>query len=256
MRDLIIDYLNWDSNFFGLTVGKVDLSVITNSKILNKFRKSINKIDYDLVYIYTGINQLPFPNLDKVILEFVDTQLYLKMDMLSEIKLLEYELITEDNIPENVKINDLYKISDEVAPFSRFYHDPKISKNKVVELYRNFIRNSLNGSFGEGLILDYNNKGEVIGLFSLDTIGGVGKEILIGVKESYRGKGSGERLFYKGLNYWKDKGVQEIKTIVSARNIKSLNFHLKLGFSIYKISNIYHLWIKTDSKRSNNVKRV
>lgn len=244
MRDIKIDTLNWDSNFFGLRVGRVDLSLFKELDVLNKLEKSINEMEYDLVYIFTDIGQMPFVNLDKTMPEFVDTQLHLKMDMPLRIKLLKYELITERNLPENVKVHDLYKISDEIALFSRFYYDPRISKDKVFELYRSFIRNSLNGSFGEGLILDYDANGEVIGLFSLDTVGDIGKEILIGVRGSFRRKGSGERLFYRSLNYWKIKGVKEVKTIVSARNLNSLNFHLKMGFNIDRISNVYHLWLE------------
>jgi len=244
VADIKIDFLSWDSNFFNVKVGKADLSLVRNLNILNKVIKSISKVDYDLIYIFTDIDKMPLIKLENAAVEFVDTQIYLKMNIPSEIKLLEYELIKEGNMPKNVEIYDLYKISDGLASFSRFYNDKNISNEKVVELYRNFINNSLNGSYGEGLILDYNTKGDIIGLLSLDTICDIGKEILIGVKGSCRRKGYGEMLFYKSLSYWKDKGVQEVRTTVSARNINSLNFHLKLGFKVHKFSNVYHMWIK------------
>ena len=244
MTNVRIDFLGWDSNFFGLKIGKIDLSLTKNLNKLNKFKKSLEESDYDLIYIFSDISQMPFPYFNKTTLTLIDTQIHLKMNMPLNIKPLKYELITKDNLPRKVKIDDLFKISDGIAPFSRFSYDSKISKKKVIELYHKFIENSLNGTFGKGLILDTEINGKLIGLFSIDSFDNIGKEIIIGIKKFYRGKGSGRRLFDKSLNYWKDRGVKEVKTIVSARNLDSLNFHLKLGFNIFKINNVYHLWLK------------
>ncbi|GAH07418.1 unnamed protein product, partial [marine sediment metagenome] len=110
--------------------------------------------------------------------------------------------------------------------------------------YYKFIQNSLDGSFGDGLILDIGFGGETKGLFVLGTKGNLGREILIGVKKSYRGKGVGRRLFERSLNYWRDKGIKEIRTAVSVKNLDSLNFHINMGYRISKIDNVYHLWIE------------
>jgi len=247
MENIKIDFLPWDSNFFGLKVGRIDFSSNKESQHFDELGKFIRNSDYDLIYLFTNLGQIPFKLYQDgkdINLKFIDSQIHLEMNIPPEIKILEYGLITKDNLCNYTNIDQLYKISDEVALFSRFNHDSRISKKKVKELYYKFIQNSLDGSFGDGLILDIGPNGEVKGLFALGTKGNLGREILIGVKESNRGKGVGRRLFDRSLSYWRDKGVKVIRTIVSEKNLDSLNFHLHLGYRIIKIKNVYHLWVE------------
>jgi len=245
LDNIEINNLEWDSDFFNLSVGKIDISPMEKIEDLSKLKKLILKSKYDLLYIFSDISQYPLLEFKGISPIHADTHVYLRMDMPSEIEPIEYKLLTVDNISlMNIKVEDLYEISDQIAPVSRFYNDPGIKKKKVIELYRRFIQNSLNGSFGKGLITERNPENKVISLISIDSIDTIGREILIGVNRSYRGKHSGERIFTKSLNYWKDRGIKEIETVVSVRNLKSLDFHLKLGFKIYKIRNVYHLWIQ------------
>ncbi len=239
-----IIFLPWDSKFFGIKVGKIDFSSAENKLVFKKFEELIRQSGYDLIYIYSDISLRPFSCWKNMDSELVDTQVYLKMIM-PKVQLSEYELVTNDNLLNYAKIDGLYKISDDIVPASRFSYDPKISKKRVIELYRKMIQNSLNCSFGDGLILEIGYDREIKGLFVLGTGKNIGKELLIGVKKSYRGKGIGRILFNRGLNYWKDKGVREIRTVVSAKNLNSLNFHLKLGYNISKIKKVYHLWLNS-----------
>lgn len=245
MESVKIDFLPWDSAFFELKVGKIDFPSNKKSLDFNEFKRLIRNSDYDLIYIITDLGQIPYEFYKKsknIDLKLIDSQVHLEMSMPPKIKLLEYELITENNLCKYSNVDELYKISDEIAPFSRFNYDSRISKKKVTGLYHKFIHNSLEGSFGDGLILDVGSDGEINGLFALGSKGNLGREILIAVKKSYRGKGVGRRLFERSLNYWRDKGVKEIKTVVSAKNLDSLNFHLNMGYRISKIKNVYHLW--------------
>ena len=70
------------------------------------------------------------------------------------------------------------------------------------------------------------------------------KELLIGVKREFKQYGIGNILIKKALNCCKDNQINELTTVVSAKNLDSLNFHLKQGFIVKNIINIYHLWLK------------
>ncbi len=239
-----INFVPWDSDFFRMKIGKIEISSTEEKLVFNEFEESVRQSGYDLLYIYSDISLSPMDYLKNVDIRHVDTQAYLQMIM-PKVELFEYELVTDNNLHNYTKIDDLYKISDEIVSKSRFSYDLKISKQKVIGLYRKVIENSLNRSFGDGLILVIGDNREAAGLFALGIDENIGKELLIGVKESHRGKGIGRILFNKSLNYWKNRGVKEIRTVVSKKNPDSLNFHLKLGYNISKIKKVYHLWLKS-----------
>ncbi len=242
--DFKIIALPWDSQFFGVKVGKIDFSKIKDNISFSSLEKFINQNYFRLVYIYFDINQEPISFSRNVDLKLVDIQFQLNMQIPKN-ALCEYELITNENLIDHTNIDDLYKIANELTPVSRFSYDPRINKEKVIELYHKIIENSLNSTFGDGLILDTGNNKMVKGFFVLKTDRKIGKELLIGVKKSFRGKDVGKILFNKSISYWKDKGVKEISTVVSAKNLNSLNFHLKLGYKISKIIRVYHFWSKS-----------
>jgi len=247
MMNIKIDFLSWDSAFFGFKIGKIDFSLGKELLDFNELRRIAKNSGYVLIYLLTNLGQIPFKlyeNNKNINLKLIDNQAHLEMNMPPKIKLIEYKLITEKNLHEYSNIDELYKISDEIAPFSRFNYDPRISKKKVTNLYQKFVQNSLKGSFGDGLILDIGTDGEIKGLFALAIEGNLGREILIGVKKQYRRRGIGRILFEKSLNYWKDKGARKIKTVVSLKNLDSLDFHLNLGYKINKIKSVYHLWLE------------
>ncbi|GAG91296.1 unnamed protein product, partial [marine sediment metagenome] len=59
MENIKIDFLPWDSNFFGLKVGKIDFS--SNKELLdfNEFKRLVGNYNYDLIYIFTNLGQIP-----------------------------------------------------------------------------------------------------------------------------------------------------------------------------------------------------
>ena len=238
----MITYLDWDSTFFGFKIGYIDLTEKFHFSI-EEIINDINKSDFKLIYIYSNISQEIKINSNDIDLNLVDTQLLLSMNIPDNIPATSYQIIDYKNKNDYKKIiGNLFNIAKDISVYSRFYNDKKISKSKVRDLYVEMVQNSINDSYGNGILFELlDNK--IVGLFSISIKESGAKELLIGTEKGLRGKGIGRNIFLKALNFCKDNGVKKITTIVSARNIDSANFHFKLGYNLYTIRNVYHIWV-------------
>ena len=237
-----IEYLPWDSSFFNKKVGKL----VTNIDRLNpQFMKNIESAlvdyEYDLIYFFTKLIDIPrIPNLNLDII-YTDTHVRLGRAVKGIIGKKTYFLI--DKKADFIEsLGDLYKISDQVSKYSRFNKDPKISKEKIRIMYKKMVDNCLNGNYGDGILLELDKNGKVLGILSFsktsnDTI----SELLIGVDKDFKGKGIGKKLINSFLNYAKDVDANSISTTVSASNLDSFNFHIKNRYTVKNIYNIYHV---------------
>ena len=236
---MIIDYLDWDSNFFKKKIGKVELFKDKSNISDINLDKILKNSDYDLIYFFTDIS-LDIYNYISVFRPFlIDTQVYLNMNIPSILRKMDYELINND-ISDMKNLNSIYEIAEEASEISRFYYDPYL-RPYAKKLYRKIIDNSLNKSFGSGIIAD--SEEEPKGFISLLLSNDLSKELLIAVRKEFNNCGIGRILIKKALSCCHDYGKSEISTIVSAKNINSLNFHIGQGFEIKKIMNVHHLWI-------------
>ena len=247
-KDNQLELLPYDSDFFGLKIGKYALTPdgISNFETIKHL---IKKSDYDLVYFFCDVSLSEKISINEFDCQFVDTQLNLKMEIPQDIVKLDFTIVTNNNLSSFTSLEELYMLSDEVAMVSRFSYDKNIELKKVKDLYRRIIDNSLSKKFGEGIILEIDTANRVTGLFVVGSSSiypdcNIGKEILIAVKKEPRVKGIGKKLFCKFLNYCKNNGIKEIFTKVSIKNLNSINFHMSLGYKVFKIENVYHVWLK------------
>jgi len=243
-----LEFLPYDSGFFGLKIGKY---VITPDCAgdFEAVKCLIKKSDYDLIYFFCDALLSEQINMNEFDCQFVDTQLNLKMKIPRETAKMDHTIVTKNNLNSFTSLEELYVLSDEVAVYSRFNYDKNIELKIVKDLYRRIIDNSLSKTFGEGIILEMDAANKVLGLIVVGNSGicpgcTLGKEILITVKEECREKGVGKKLFSKFLNYCKDNDIKEISTKVSLKNLNSINFHMSLGYKIFLVNNVYHIWLK------------
>ena len=128
----VIKFLQYDSDFFGLKVGKIVFPSKTENLSLDEIKELIQKSDYELIYLFVDIRYSHNIILDGLNYILVDSQLNLKMKIPLRIKPYKYNFITHDNLQEYARIEDLYKIAEEVVPFSRFSYDCNIEPKKII----------------------------------------------------------------------------------------------------------------------------
>lgn len=121
----------------------------------------------------------------------------------------------------------LLEIAGEVFNVTRYYHDPIIPKDKADLMYKTWVKNTLEGKFGDMILLWEEKK--VFGLITLDKKGQVP---LVGVSKEARGKGIARELVESALNQFRDWGIKKILVETQMTNIPALSLYQSCGFKI------------------------
>lgn len=234
-----IEKLCWDSDFFGLNIGKVEIDIDNFNPIL--FKEEANDNKFDLVYAFCLQHILPIDKIESAKLDLLDIQLTMSKEFIKDDYLHEpYVLKTSLSDSELI---ECYKIAEEISIHSRFYKESLIGSELTKRLYRKWIDNALNNSFSDGIIVTKNN-GIISGIHIVKTDyqNQIGNCSLIGVNDLYKGKRLGQNLWQQANSYWaNESNIAKTKVPFSINNVGSFNFHLKMGFNkIEEIKYIYH----------------
>lgn len=232
-----IEQLNWDSEFFGIKIGRVIIADKINFDPI-KFTEQVIEERFELVYVFSLNKILPDSKIKMANIELMDIMLTMSKKFNSHGD-FRYELRTELLEEE---LNDCYNIAEEISVVSRFYREEKIGPIKTKKFYRKWIDNALNQSFSDGLFLSKVNQNiSGVHMVKTDEVNGIGHCSIIGVRADYKGQGIGKNLWEQAYNYWTDKNIHKCIVPFSIQNIDSFNFHLKIGFDkIEEIKYIYH----------------
>lgn len=217
-------YLKWESEFFNKKVF-----------LLKQFQEDIskNKLKYDLIESSVKLDE-------KEKIKFLEK---------NDFKLEELSIKFKKKIEENYEINFEYQKADKediknLINFSKFFIQSRFNifgKEKVIEFYSEWIRNSILGSFDDVcFFLKDNNK--IIGLITLKNLDF--NEIRIGlivVHKDFQRKGIGKKLLMIAEDYCiKNKKINLFVT-TQGTNIKAQNFYIKNGFFVSNINVWYYL---------------
>lgn len=234
-----IELLNWDSEFFNLKIGKVNITE-DNEFDWYRFKETADSEKYDLIYVFKYKKMFPLEIILKAELDLVDIQLtmsrsYNKADYLN----IPYDFRTDLNEKEK---NECYTIAEETSIVSRFYKEKNIGVEKTKVLYRKWIDNALNKSFADGLLIIKNENNQITGIHIIKTELKTGKCSLIGVSSSGKGKGVGTKLWQQAFSYWaNNSNIEKCIVPFSLYNSESFNFHLRMGFNkVEETKYIYH----------------
>lgn len=235
-----IEYLKWDSDFFNLKIGKLE---VINESDFNKKEFLIQARDenYDLIYIFKYNSCF----VDQSIFE---SNVYLIDIMIKMSMKLPCENINIDNVEfrtslDKNELEECYDISEQISSVSRFYIEPLIGKDLTRNLYRKWIDNALNKTYSDGIFIEKIND-KIVGLHIIksDYEHNIGYFTLTGIDSNYKRMGIGKKLWYQSFNFWNtNSNIKKIVSPFSFNNIESFNFHLKMGFNkVENIKYIYH----------------
>jgi len=216
----MIQYLDWDSDFFGFKIGKLTIS--DTDKILtcvDEFKK------FDFVYIFstTPLN-ITVPLIDIK----VTFQKYTQKNEVST-KVEEFQSHLHS-------YQELLELAYQSGHDSRFLKDPFFGPTAFQRLYKKWIDNAIADEFTKVLVYVEQNK--LIG-FVTYTIKNDGVSIgLIAVSKEAQGKGVGKKL----IDVVETNLSEDITLTVSTQktNVGACNFYPKLGFEILSTQYIYH----------------
>jgi len=234
-----IEKQEWDSEFFNLNIGKVEIQK-DESFHFKEFKNQISKKNYDLIYIVSIDKMLSNDILNDTKIVFTD----IIITMIKNFNKEEYL-----DIPYKFKvklspkkIQECYHIAEQVSIVSRFNKESLIGSEKTKHLYKKWIDNTLNKSFSDGLFIE--SKSNVINgihIIKTNQMEKIGYFSLTGVRANNKNSGIGSKLWMQSMAYWANESdINFIKSPFSFQNKDSFNFHLKHGFN--KILNVKYLY--------------
>jgi dTDP-4-amino-4,6-dideoxy-D-galactose acyltransferase len=240
-NDYQIEFLKWDSEFFGYRIGRVYLSNL-NPKILLDIKEHSIEYGFKLVYIITNRALLSGFDMIENNLYYVDT----KLNFLAEVTENNIELsgdileISENEVNEN-EWNQLSELSYISGHQSRFKLDQHFEEGKFYDLYRIWLKNSLNKSISDFVFIS-KELNEIRGFITLKKGLNTGKIGLFAVSNKFQGKGIGKLLLNSVLDECFKNNLKFLEVETQFSNLQAKNFYIKNNMKINLSQIIYHLW--------------
>ncbi len=223
-----VNKLEWDSNFFKLEVGDLNLinSVLPNCD------------NFDLIYVKTEKGEeIKIKNFEKT---YTETKIVFRK-FLNGLKNSCNAVFDISEI--DYSIEELNQLAYESGKYSRFKLDRRIDSNKFFELYELWIINSLNKKFADDIFV-YQEDSTIIGFVTYKVTNNYATIGLIAVSPNHQGKGIGKQLIDKVENELFKKNINELRIPTQEENIQACFFYEKLGYKKLEVININHYWKK------------
>lgn len=223
----MIKNLNWDSDFFGYKVGRIDIG--------NEELPLPQMDDYKLIY---GFSNELIPNWEKYLYDKKTTYF---QDLLDESE-FNYTLnITEF---QNQKHNylELLNLAYASGEYSRFYLDKNFKRQEFQRLYKRWIDNSIE-KVSDYKIFVAEDGEKIIGFITVgkknDGLSDIG---LLAVSSEARGKRVATQLIQFAKEFSLKHNLNKLQVVTQLDNTPACKLYEKTGFKIKEINYIYHFW--------------
>ena len=223
-----IQFLEWDSNFFGFDVYAINSN---NKTTIRNQLLQLNKRVGSLIYLYTDIV------VDKELLQkfngqFVGTKVILKkhlweVDSNNYISSLKYKIIP----------SELLSLAIQSGAYSRFKLDKRLPSGSFESLYEKWLYKAIDNSKIETLV--YKESDIIKGFISIE----YSDEAVVGlfaVDETIRGKGIGGILLTEAEFISKSRGYSILQIPTQKENYKACDFYSKKKYKITEEKRNYH----------------
>ena len=221
--------LNWDSDFFGLNIGKLVLS--DEDDFLKPEIEGL--LDYDLVYIFTNHGY----KMPVIGANLVDCKVIYKKSISCNVEANSNVVAFSESKPSP----SLYELALHSGVYSRFRLDNKMPAGSYEKLYRKWIEQSVCKVMADEVLCYYYN-GKIVGMVTVAVKDNVGSIGLVAVDSSCRGVGIGSVLLESVDSYLFGKGVRVVEVATQLDNIKARSWYEKNGYIVDSMTDIYHWW--------------
>jgi len=226
--------LQWDSDFFGLHIGRVDIQTAEDAIGLKRQRENL-KLQFDLLYIF-DLNDVGF-EADGA--RLVDEKILYSKPCEPRKQFHEISLY-KDTQPNG----DLYRLALVSGGYSRFKLDERLPKGSYERLYTRWIENACPKEGTNKQILIFTNVQRVAkGMITIDHTGELGHIGLVAVDTDVQHQGIGGKIMSTLDGYLFGKGVKMLEVPTQKANSDACRWYEKNGFTIQSIIPIYHWWL-------------
>ena len=241
------ELLAWDSAFFGVTIGRLARPVDSDEEMA-MLRAWIAKNRVDCTYCLVGAADAESPGrLESMGARLVDIRITYTRNLLRTP--LARQVASGVRRTTAADLASLEVLAASAHVDSRFFFDPRFDRERVRELYREWIRKSIAGSFATGAVtVDHRDRAAGYVTFSgPERCGaGMGEIGLVAVAEHARGEGHGTKLLHAALLELEEAGATMVRVVTQGRNLAAQRLYQRAGFTTDAVAMWLHLWTPAD----------
>ena len=232
-----LEYLEWDSDFFGYPVGRVvfdDDGLASVDMVFLEIKSS----RYRLVYLFAS------PSVNPLNVKITDKGGVLTDQKVVFSKITEPHL-TFKNVVKEYEFNTpsvrVVKLGLIAGQFSRFRLDKNFMNREFEKLYTRWITDSVSQKIALKTLVALSGQ-ETTGIITLGEKDGYADIGLVAVDSRFSGIGIGTDLVQYAENFAYNLNFNTIKVVTQLQNRPACNLYEKCNFKSESITNVYHFW--------------
>ena len=226
--------LQWDSDFFGLRIGRADLQTKADALELRAMHEELKR-QYDLLYIFDA-NAVEF-EADGA--QLVDEKILYSKPCEPRKQYTEVSLY-QGASPSD----DLYRLALVSGGYSRFKLDERLPKGSYERLYNRWIENACPREGTNKQILLFKDVQNVArGMITIDYQGEFGHIGLVAVDTDVQHHGIGGKIMSTLDGYLFERGIKMLEVPTQKANTDACRWYEKNGFVVQSKIPIYHWWL-------------
>jgi dTDP-4-amino-4,6-dideoxy-D-galactose acyltransferase len=238
----IVKKLEWESDFFGFSMGQ-----FTSNKLDEHNYKEAHKAceDKNIQFLQVLAESHDYDSIRQAELQgfnFTDVRITLELK-LNEIKLKQQETEFSYGLATTKHIDALKIISDGMFKDSRFYFDKNFTEHKVDELFQLWVEKAILGTFDHECFCFFQNEQPIcFGTIRYNSK----KEAslgLLGVDKNFRGKKISNRLLTQMCSFLIKSNIEVFTVVTQGRNYAAQRCYQQAGFRTQNVEFWYHKWL-------------
>jgi dTDP-4-amino-4,6-dideoxy-D-galactose acyltransferase len=235
------EYLEWDSQFFGLRIARLTEPRLTaDSVAAARLWCRTNQIDC-LYFLADSDDAETVMRAQINAFQLVDIRLTLERRLGGAIGLAPAVRLFQP--ADAAPLRAIARVSHRD---SRFYYDAHFARQQCDALYEAWIERSFGGWADAVFVAEW--EGALAGYISCHLASpGTGSIGLFAVAREYRRRGLGRQLVAAALEYFRQNGMQQASVVTQGRNVASQRVYQRCAFLTRSAQLWYHCWFKTDT---------
>lgn len=233
--------LDWDTEFFGFRIARLNEERLTEDKLAHAVSWCRANEVKCLYFLADNRDAATIRLAEWANFHFVDTRVAYEKRFCQSIANVD-EADTCIRLAQPADVPALRVIAASSYTDSRFYNDPGFPRLLCDRLYETWIEKSCSGYADAVLVAQM--QGVPVGYISCHLQNdGQGQIGLVGVAGNVQGKGIGTRLIDAATSWFAARGTDTITVVTQGRNIVAQRLYQRSGFLICSTDTWYHLWL-------------
>ena len=237
--------LDWDSNFFGRRIARVETDRLTSHSLEKILRWSQQQGIECLYFLCSPDDDDSVILAESAAFHFVDVRIELNWKP-QELFCPQATVIHEYR---EADLEELQQIASQVYTNTRFSLDNHFAPGRVAELYKEWLTLSCRSESHKVFVAADENG--LAGFITCESDSSptskVGRIGLLALSAENQGKGYGQQLVQSAQNYFYSTGVTEVEVVTQGRNVAAQRLYQTCGFRTYKVGLWYHKWFDVQS---------